>query len=210
MECVVQDEAAGRHLSRLVDYGCGNMPYRGLFESHVAEYLGADFDGNELADIVLDGGGRLPLDAGSADIVLSTQVLEHVAEPDAYLSEAHRVLRPIGRLILSTHGLWRYHADPCDYWRWTCDGLRRQIERAGFEVLRLKGVMAPEATALQLYQDAVLKRVPRRLRPLFIRYMQWRIRRADQRCPDAIRNTDACVYVVVANKHDQPVKARPA
>ena len=55
----------------------------------------------------------------SFDAVLSTQVLEHVADPGALPAERFRVLRPGGRLLLSTHGIFVYHPDPDDYWRWT-------------------------------------------------------------------------------------------
>ena len=185
---------------RLLDYGCGNMPYRPVFEPRVAEYVGADLAGNEQADLTVAETGRVDTGDGSFDVVLSSQVLEHVADPDAYLAEAARVLNPGGTLLLSTHGVWRYHPDPRDLWRWTCDGLRTVVTRNGFEVVSQVGVMGPAATALQLWQDAVRRRVPRRLRGAFFRVMQGRIERADRRCPDEERNRDACVYVVTARK----------
>lgn len=184
----------------VVDYGCGNMPYRPLFESFASDYIGVDFADNELADKFLNEENVLPLEDASADMVLSSQVLEHVSSPENYLREAHRVLRPSGLLFLSTHGVWRYHPDPTDYWRWTCDGLKAQIQRSGFRLEAFSGVMGPEATALQLWQDAVLPRVPQRLKAVFIRYMQWRIQRADERCTAGVRDRDACVYVAVARK----------
>ncbi len=46
------------------------------------------------------------------------------AGPGLYLSECFRVLRPGGQLLLSTHGVFPYHPDPVDLWRWTCEGLR--------------------------------------------------------------------------------------
>jgi SAM-dependent methyltransferase len=176
------------------------MPYRPLFEPHVKEYLGVDFSGNALADRSLEHTGALPFDSESVDVVLSSQVLEHVSDPSAYLMEAYRVLGQEGRLILSTHGLWKYHPDPTDFWRWTCDGLRREIGRAGFEIVQFRGVMGPAATALQLWQDAVLHNVPRPFLTLFTRCMQLLIRRADIRCLDKNRDRDACVYVLVAKK----------
>lgn len=194
----IKEFLPGKKLPVLVDYGCGNMPYRTLFP--VEDYIGADFPGNELADAVITEEGDLPLSDGVASVVLSSQVLEHVADVERYLSECHRVLKDDGLLFLSTHGSWKYHPDPQDFWRWTCDGLKRVIQKSGFEIVSFRGVLGPEATALQLLQDAVGRRIHWRLRNVFYRYMQWRIRRADRRCPENQRDRDACVYLVVARK----------
>jgi len=184
----------------LVDYGCGNFPYRPVFEKLVRRYIAVDLPGNELADLETDATGCIPIEPETADIVLSNQVLEHVPDVAHYLSEAHRVLGPKGTLILTTHGAWKYHPDPGDYWRWTSAGLRKQLTDSGFVVERFTGLLGPEATAIQLWQDAVLPRVPRRFRSMFTRYAQRRIQRADYRCSDRVRNDDACVYVAVATK----------
>ncbi len=45
---------------------------------------------------------RLPLRAGSVDIVVSMETIEHVNDPKAYLAEVARVLRPGGTAIIST------------------------------------------------------------------------------------------------------------
>lgn len=184
----------------LIDLGCGNMPYRPLFTPKVAKYVGCDFPGNEQATVYLTGDGRVPIAANIADFVLSSQVLEHVAEPNLYLSEAYRILKPEGILILSTHGVWRFHPDPCDFWRWTCQGLRKEIEMSGFRILHFKGVMGPASTALQLWQDAVLGRVPTMFRTVFTFVMQGLIALADRRCREEDRDNDACVYIVLATK----------
>src|SRR5690606_19278094 len=75
---------------------------------------------------------KLPVPSQTYDLVLSTQVLEHVQDPSAYLNEALRVLQPGGRLVLTTHGVFPDHACPHDYQRWTADGLRLLVERSGF------------------------------------------------------------------------------
>jgi SAM-dependent methyltransferase len=187
---------------RLVDFGCGNMPYRPLFTGHVKEYLGCDLPGNELADCILERPDILPFEPGSVDIVLSSSVLEHVVDPATYLAECQRVLSPNGLLILSTHGVWRYHPDPLDLWRWTSEGLKRVAEKAGFSVVHFRGLLGPAATGLQLWQDAVLPRFwgPQRLKTLFINLMQRRIQAADRNCSQAERDADASVFVLVAKK----------
>jgi SAM-dependent methyltransferase len=198
METAVEELLPEKRSGLLVDYGCGNMPYRSLFASRLITYVGFDFPGNTKADGNITDGGALPLEDSQADFVLSTQVLEHSSDPSMYLSECRRVLKDGGYLILSTHGVWRYHPDPGDYWRWTSQGLRKTISDAGFEIHRFRGVMGPGATALQLWQDSVLTNLHWRLVPGFSFLMQGLIRSADRRCPEEVRNADACVYFSVS------------
>ena len=113
---------------RVLDYGCAEVPYRGFFAADV-DYVAADLPGNPHATLVLDEDGTIPLPDDSFDAVMSTQVLEHVTDPAGYLAECFRVLRPGGRLLLSTHGIFIYHPDPVDLWRWTSGGMRTSSSR---------------------------------------------------------------------------------
>ncbi len=136
-------EVIGRGES-VLDFGCGDSPYQSLVEAAGGQYLGADFDDGATVQIAADG--TLPLPDASIDVVLSIQVLEHVRELDIYFAEIRRVLRPGGRLVLSTHGTWLYHPHPEDHWRWTRTGLALVIERNGFVVGRMESVVGPLAT----------------------------------------------------------------
>ena len=199
---IIQDHVAVGSYKHLVDYGCGNMPYRDLFLECVEDYVGCDLAGNPHAAMTLGDGNVLPLEDNSKDIVFSSQVLEHVESPKDYLSECRRVLSDRGLLILSTHGVWRFHPDPTDYWRWTSSGLRKIVEEAGFQVREIHGELGPPAYALQILQDAGGFVLPRFLRPLFYAGMQILIQLADFSCPRRIREQDACIFVVVATTHN--------
>ena len=184
---------------RVLDYGCADMPYRRFFGPDV-EVVGADLPGNPVAAIAVRPDGGLPSEDASFDAVLSTQVLEHVADPDLYVAECRRVLRTGGRLLLSTHGMMAYHPDPVDYWRWTCAGLRHVVERAGLRVVRFEGVMGMAATGLQLLQDAAWGRVPRRVRPAFCLTMQSMVAVADRLEGPERRDVNALVFALVAER----------
>jgi SAM-dependent methyltransferase len=200
MERISRELVAGRSFATLLDAGCGSMPYRPLFAPHVADYLGCDLPGNADAQIHFDSRGGIPLPDSSVDAALSSQVLEHVPDPSSYLAELRRVLRAGGLLVLSTHGVWSYHPDPADYWRWTHEGLTKLIRDRGFDVLRVHGVVGPAATALQQLQDAVLRRLPQPFRALSTFSIQFLMQLAD-RCTSAqARERDAGTYVVVARK----------
>jgi SAM-dependent methyltransferase len=184
---------------RILDYGCADQPYRRFFPASV-DYVGADLPGNPHASVEIAPDGTVPLEDESVDAVLSTQVLEHVADPAVYLAECFRVLRPGGRMLLSTHGMMIYHPDPVDYWRWTGEGLQRQVTGAGFEVVRFEGIMGLAATGLQLFQDAVYWKLPRPLQPVLALVIQTLVRVFDRAQGAASRRMNALVFALVARK----------
>ena len=115
-------------------------------------------------------------------------------------SPSARVLRPGGRMLLSTHGIMPWHPDPIDLWRWTSEGLQREISQHGFEIERFEGVMGLGPTGVQLLQDSLYHRVPHRTRSLLALICQSAIRllaRFDR--PDE-RRRDALVYATVARR----------
>ena len=155
----------------MVDYGCADLKYRNLFGPDV-NYLAAVYPATPTRPLRYAPDGSLPLDAASVDVVFSSQVLEHVPDPSRSSPSAARVLRPGGKLLLSTHGIMVYHRDPVDYWRWTGEGLQHIVADAGFEIVRFEGVMGLAATGLQLFQDGTCHKVPRRLQPTYLGIMQ--------------------------------------
>jgi SAM-dependent methyltransferase len=183
----------------VVDYGCADRPYVQFLPDGVS-YVGVDLPGNPDADLELAPDGTIPLPSGTVELVLSTQVLEHVEDPRAYLAECARVLGPGGKLLLSTHGIMYYHPDPEDYWRWTCAGLRRQLEDQGFDVLELRGLLGLVAASLQLIQDRTCWRLPRRVRRLYVVAMQMLIALSDRRDTDASRATNSWTMAILAQK----------
>ena len=185
--------------TRLLDYGCADVPYRHFFPAE-ADYVGADLPGNRHATVELNPDGTLPVPDDSFDAVLSTQVLEHVSDPVAYVSEAFRVLRPGGRMLLSTHGIMVWHPDPIDHWRWTCSGLREAVGSAGFEVVRFEGIIGLLPTGIQLVQDAIYWKLPRLLRAPFALVMQTLMALTDRLHSQANRDYNSQVFALIARK----------
>jgi SAM-dependent methyltransferase len=125
----LEEEGRGVRGLRVLDVGCGVKPYYPYFASADA-YVGVDVGGNPNAD--LEGSVEaLPVEDGAYDVVLCLQVLEHVDDPDRAVRELHRVTRPGGRVLASTHGTQVYHPHPGDHWRWTHTGLERLFARNG-------------------------------------------------------------------------------
>jgi SAM-dependent methyltransferase len=184
----------------LADYGCGNKPYESLIAPFVDKYIGIDLPANEIADIHITPEGTIALPEGNLDVVLSTQALEHVVNPLFYLSEARRVLKDDGMLILSTHGYWMFHPDPTDFWRWTSTGLQKIVTDSGFEVIYFKGIIGRAAMGIQLFQDAFTFRVPKPLRPVLALILQPLIYVFDKTTRQRFKDRDACTFILVARK----------
>lgn len=182
----------------VVDLGCADLPYRDVFGS--VEYVAVDLPGNPQATVELRPDGTVPLADGAADAVLSTQVLEHVADPSLYLAECARLLRPGGHLLLTTHGIMYLHRDPTDYWRWTSDGLALVVERAGLEVVEVRGVLGLVGAGLQLLQTGIGRKVPRFLVKPLVVVFQLLIRVAERLTSDVGRVENGLVLGVLARK----------
>lgn len=136
----------------LLDVGCGSKPYESLFD--VDSYTGLDIESDVtnkrgIADHLYDG-GRFPFDDGTYDSVLCNQVLEHVFNPDDFLREIHRVLKPGGKLLLTVPFVWDEHEQPYDYARYSSFGLSSLMEKSGLKVLEHRKIGADASTLFQL------------------------------------------------------------
>src|SRR5471032_2619517 len=146
---------------RVLDVGCGVKPYYPFFAGVASEYVGVDVVENPAADL-LGSVEALPVDDGTFDVVLCTQVLEHSDDPAQAVRELRRVTAPGGRVLASTHGVQVYHPSPVDYWRWTHEGLRRLFEQnADWASLRVEpaaGTASALAMLLGTYVEIALRR----------------------------------------------------
>ena len=170
----------------VLDAGAGKAPYRKLFER--VRYESADFKRYERRQTYVCDLAAIPVEEARFDAAICSQVLEHVPNPAAVLSELHRVLKPGARLWLSAPLFYEEHQQPYDFFRYTQFGFRRLAEEAGFEVRALERLEGYDATLS--YQLAMAAReLPSRLVPLrllFALLARWFARR-DVRRPDRER-----------------------
>jgi len=162
LQRAIERELAGRRGLVVVDVGCGNKPYFPWFRPYASRYVGVDAYPGPNVDEVAPAEDLGCLGAETADVVLCTQVLEHAENPSRVVGEIHRVLRPGGLCMLSTHGVFVYHGQPHDYWRWTHEGLQRLFASsapfARLEVIPTEGIASTIANLADFYLYTLTER----------------------------------------------------
>lgn len=104
---------------RILDIGAGNSNYKHFFPNRIM----IDIDPDRKPDMVADA-HALPFLDEEFEMVLCTEVIEHLEKPKQAISEMRRVLRPGGLAIVTTRFVFPLHDAPGDYWRFTKYGLR--------------------------------------------------------------------------------------
>ncbi|MDR3128694.1 MAG: class I SAM-dependent methyltransferase [Tannerellaceae bacterium] len=129
----------------VLDIGCGNKPYeeyiQGLInpKEQTARYTGCDIvqSSAQKVDIICEA-TNIPEPSGTYDIVLCTQVIEHVFEHQKVFSEAYRLLKPGGYFIVSGPMVWSLHEEPYDFYRFTKYGFCELLTGSGFSIVHEK------------------------------------------------------------------------
>lgn len=109
---------------RVLEVGSADVngtPRRVLLPLHPAEYIGVDQAPGPGVDMVVDAKAlEAVFGPGSFDLVVCTEVLEHVPDWRAVVTALKRVLRVGGVLLLTTRAPgFPYHPYPVDCWRYT-------------------------------------------------------------------------------------------
>lgn len=144
---------------KILDVGCGTKPYKNFFK--FSEYIGLEFDtGIDLykksADYFYDG-KKFPFNAETFDSIICNQVLEHVFEPEDFLKEIFRVLKPHGKLLITVPFVWDEHEQPFDFARYSSFGLKHLLEKNGFRVIAYKKSVNNISVIFQLLSDYFYK-----------------------------------------------------
>jgi SAM-dependent methyltransferase len=115
---------------RVLDVGCGESPYAHLL-TEGASYIAIDiadadrFGMSGRGNMMTFDGRVLPFSNEHFDHVVCTEVIEHVEDPEAFVSELRRVLKSHGTLVATIPFSARVHHEPFDYQRFTFWGLKR-------------------------------------------------------------------------------------
>ena len=131
--------------ARTLDIGAQNGPYAKWFPNRVSVDIRRGTGVHLLSDA-----HALALADATFEVVVCTEVLEHLREPQRALDEMYRVLKPGGTLLLTTRFLFPIHDAPHDYYRFTKYGLQYLLRR--FEMLDLNEETTTVGTLAVLVQ----------------------------------------------------------
>ncbi|MFH1279978.1 MAG: methyltransferase domain-containing protein, partial [Candidatus Beckwithbacteria bacterium] len=90
---------------RLLDVGAEECRYK----KHFKKLVYKSQDVKENTDKTIDYVGKAK---GKYDYILCTQVLEHVKKPEEMFQEFKRLLKPGGKLFLTTNFIYQIHMEP--------------------------------------------------------------------------------------------------
>jgi SAM-dependent methyltransferase len=122
----------------VLDLGAGLRPFANLIPGDVIA-----LDHRPRPDLDLLGDAHhLPFRDACIDAIVCTEVFEHLLDPTAAAGELIRILKPGGRLVLTTRFCFPLHDRPADYWRFTSYTLARLFAP-------LDPVVRPQHTAYQ-------------------------------------------------------------
>lgn len=125
-----------------LDVGCGEQPLRTRIEALGLRYSSLDVAQNASGSVdhlgFVDGTLPTSLEGQRFDLIVCTEVLEHVANWPAAFANLAALLAPGGRLLITCPHIWVPHEEPHDYFRPTSWALDRHAQQAKLRPLRLE------------------------------------------------------------------------
>jgi SAM-dependent methyltransferase len=156
-----------------LDIGCGSKPYSKLLKTD--KYVGIDIEisGHKHTDSKVDvyyDGITIPFSNDYFDSIVCFEVLEHVFNPDIFLKEANRVLKPGGTAIFTIPFIWDEHEQPYDFARYSSYGLKYLFTKYGFDVIESRKYLC-DLRLISLLMNAYIYKIFKKLIPHKISYL---------------------------------------
>src|SRR3989344_169049 len=124
---------------KIIDIGGKKKNKRGLFDisKFGTEVTYVNIDGSTEPDIIADA-SSIPLPDETFDLAIIAELLEHVPDPVAVLREAHRLIKPGGKILVTIPFMVGIHGDPQDFARYTPTFLEKASREAGFNGVEIE------------------------------------------------------------------------
>ncbi len=127
----------------VLDIGAGECPLRENLEQRGYSYQSLDIEQNSKGTIDYVARIDEPLPevlraAGSFDLLVLTEVLEHVPDWGVAFDNLAALLKPGGRCIVTVPFFYMLHEEPHDYWRPTDHAVRHYAISRGLNVVETR------------------------------------------------------------------------
>lgn len=124
---------------KALDVGCGSQPFRALIEDRGYSYFGMDAIDNPscaidfVSPIDAEPPDNLVL-AGPFDLIICTEVLEHVANWERAFQNLALLLAADGKILITCPHFYPLHEEPFDFWRPTQHAITHFANANGLSV----------------------------------------------------------------------------
>jgi SAM-dependent methyltransferase len=128
---------------KVLDVGCGRQPFRNLIERYGCHYVSLDVrqnpEGN--VDYICAIDEQIPhnlLGGEKFDVILCTEVLEHVADWHQAFSNLANLCQRGGVVFVTCPHFYQLHEEPYDFWRPTPHAIAYYATKCGFTPVSLR------------------------------------------------------------------------
>ena len=182
---IIMNHIAGR----MLDCGCDQVPYYEVYRDQILENICLDWKGTRSeipwVDVWADMNEDLPFESGFFDSILCTDILPHVWKPEELFKEFCRILKPGGKVVLtSIFNNWLVEP-PHEFGHYSEYALRRFCEENGFSVVQIESYGGHADVLLDTLNKGMTGRVSNRIfrmiRALVISTPWYKVNRAKTR-----------------------------
>jgi ubiquinone/menaquinone biosynthesis C-methylase UbiE len=159
----------------VLDVGCGDGFLAHLLTKQRSNVVGIDISSSKIkyahgmcsgADFIIADGRFLPFRSESFDVVVCSEVFEHVLNYPLIINEIYRIIRKKGKLLITVPYLMHVHIHTFDEQK-----ISNSLTNCGFTVKRIYGI------GFEL--EGIGKRFPSKLRVFFHQVFYFFFKRAN-------------------------------
>lgn len=125
----------------VADLGCGRSPFKEDILQAADRYIGVDWENSmhdqHNVDVFSNLNRKLELPDVSVDSAMAFHVMEHLCEPERFLNEVYRILKPGSFFLIAVPFNWHLHEIPHDHFRYTPYCLEYLLNKCGFTNIKV-------------------------------------------------------------------------
>ena len=140
---------------KVLDFGCGEQPFKKIIDSCGYIYHSYDIQQNSKSSVKFTLIDDIPTDF--YDLVIFSDVLEHCYNQHAILEDVFSKLKKNGILIVTTPFLYREHEQPHDYWRMTSSCVEITFSKYGEVIHSYKIGNAADVARVSINEGIISK-----------------------------------------------------